>query len=438
MNPNDIPLERNLLSDALHRRPGVVKNEQGSLHQDRRVRGVRKLVSGRHSHSDAPHRCPGVVINEQGSSHFNGRVWGARKLVRGVGFRLGSWNVGSLTGKLRELADTFVRRRVNIACLQETKWVGEKAKEVDGTGFKLWYTGVERSKNGVGVMIDKTLKDRVVDVKRKGDRIILVKLVVEDLILNVLSVYAPQVGLPESVKLQFWEDLEEVLRGIPREEKLFMGGDLNGHVGQNNDGFDRVHGGFGYGTRNEAGEDVLNVALAYDLMLTNTFFRKRESHLVTFRSGQNCSQIDFFLTRREDRTSCIDCKVYPGECVATQHKLVVLEVRYNKVRRMQRRVQNPRIRWWKLKGDHQIAFKDKLLKEGPWQLDDGADKMWKEMSTCIQRVAREVLGESKGNGGQAKETWWWNEEVQEAIKRIKECFRGLHKCPNKENLQKFR
>jgi exonuclease III len=55
--------------------------------------------------------------------------------------RLGSWNVGSLTGKLRELVDTAIRRRVNILCVQETKWTGQKAKEVENTSFKLWYTG---------------------------------------------------------------------------------------------------------------------------------------------------------------------------------------------------------------------------------------------------------------------------------------------------------
>jgi hypothetical protein len=32
-------------------------------------------------------------------------------------------------------------------------------------------------KNGVGILIDRSLKDGVVDVKRQGDRIILVKLV---------------------------------------------------------------------------------------------------------------------------------------------------------------------------------------------------------------------------------------------------------------------
>ena len=54
---------------------------------------------------------------------------------------LGSWNVGSLTDKLRELVDTATRRRVNKLCVQETKWKGQKAKEVDNTGLKLWYTG---------------------------------------------------------------------------------------------------------------------------------------------------------------------------------------------------------------------------------------------------------------------------------------------------------
>ena len=56
-------------------------------------------------------------------------------------------------------------------------------------------------------------------------------------------------------------------------------------------------------------------------------FKKRESHLVMFRSGQHSSQIDFILARREDRRDCSDCKVIPGECVVPQHKLVVANFR---------------------------------------------------------------------------------------------------------------
>jgi hypothetical protein len=49
--------------------------------------------------------------------------------------------------------------------------------------------------------------------------------------------------------------------------------------------FDGVHGGFGYGSRNQEGKSILNFALAYDLIIANTIFRKRVSHLVTFSSS---------------------------------------------------------------------------------------------------------------------------------------------------------
>jgi exonuclease III len=71
---------------------------------------------------------------------------------------------------------------------------------VEDTGFKLWYTGTTSTKNGVGIMLDKSLKNEVVDIKRQGDRIILVELLVRDLVFNVISAYAPQIGLNESVK----------------------------------------------------------------------------------------------------------------------------------------------------------------------------------------------------------------------------------------------
>jgi exonuclease III len=176
-----------------------------------------------------------------------------RKLAEPTRIRLGSWNVGSLTGKLRELVDVAIRRRVNILCVQETKWKGQKAKEVEGSGFKLWYTGTSSGRNDVSILIDKNLKDGVVDVRRQGDRIILVRLVIGDLVLNVISAYAPQIGLSESSKSQFWEDLDSMVSTMPISEKLFIGGDLNGHVGATNVGYERVHGGFGYGSRNEGG-----------------------------------------------------------------------------------------------------------------------------------------------------------------------------------------
>jgi exonuclease III len=113
---------------------------------------------------------------------------------------------------------------------------------VENIGFKLWYTRKERSRNGVGILIDKSLKNEVVAVMTQGDRIIMIKLIFGDLVLNVISAYAPQVSLSDDVKRRFCEDLEDMVRGVPSSEKLFIGGDLNGHVGTCKGGFEKVHG----------------------------------------------------------------------------------------------------------------------------------------------------------------------------------------------------
>ncbi|KAK9086555.1 hypothetical protein Syun_028949 [Stephania yunnanensis] len=126
----------------------------------------------------------------------------------------------------------MIRRRVNIACLQETKWVGEKSREIGSTWFKLWYNGIDRKCNGVGIMVDNDYKDKVVDVKRMRDKLVLVKLIIGDEKINILSAYAPQVGLSESIKRKFWDDMDGFMQSIPLDENVFIGGDLNGMSGQ--------------------------------------------------------------------------------------------------------------------------------------------------------------------------------------------------------------
>ncbi|KAL5150022.1 Craniofacial development protein 2 [Glycine soja] len=270
------------------------------------------------------HRRPDVVKSKQGFPHFRERVW-VKKLVHDRRIRFGTWNIGTLTGKSMEIVDVMVRRKINFMCLQETKWTGEKAKELDNSGFKLWYTGKIRSRNGVGIIVDKEWKKDVVDVRRVGDRIIVLKLVVGQDTFNVISGYAPQVGLAEHFKVKFWEDLEGVLQDIPQGEKVFLGGDLNGHVGSVARGFEGVHGGFGLGEMNGEGKSILEFSEALDLSIANTWFKKREEHLITYKSGGTCSQIDFFLIRKSDRKYCLNCKVIPGESLTTQHRVLVMD-----------------------------------------------------------------------------------------------------------------
>ena len=127
--------------------------------------------------------------------------------------RLASWNIGSLTGKSIELLKSLHRRRISIACVQETKCVGAKVIVVDG--YKQWYLGSNKGKNGVGILVDKELVDSVVEVSRKSYRIMAIKVVVGSMTLNVVSVYAPQIGLSDEVKKRFWEDLDMIVHDVP-------------------------------------------------------------------------------------------------------------------------------------------------------------------------------------------------------------------------------
>jgi hypothetical protein len=78
-----------------------------------------------------------------------------------------------------------------------------------------------------------------------------------------------------------------------------------------------------------------------------------------------------------------------------------------------------------LKGKDTKVFKERTIKEGAWNEEDYTN-MWEKMVTCIRKVAPEVCGVTKGSGGEAKDTWWWNEEVQKAIKEKKECYKRLY------------
>ena len=74
-------------------------------------------------------------------------------------------------------------------CVQETKWVGEKVRIIKPWGYKLWYTGRDRNRNRVGVIINKQLLEDVVEVRKNGDRILLFKLILGRVIFNIISVY---------------------------------------------------------------------------------------------------------------------------------------------------------------------------------------------------------------------------------------------------------
>ena len=52
--------------------------------------------------------------------------------------KVGTLNVGTMTGKGRELAAMMVKRKVDILCVQETRWKGRKARNIGDRNILPW------------------------------------------------------------------------------------------------------------------------------------------------------------------------------------------------------------------------------------------------------------------------------------------------------------
>ena len=85
--------------------------------------------------------------------------------------------------------------------------------------------------------------------------------------------------------------------------------------------------GYGRSEPDVEGERILEYALAFDLLLGNTCFKKRDSYLITYKSGNAATQMDFIPFPRVMRKLVTDVKVIQGEEVALQHQHLVCDMR---------------------------------------------------------------------------------------------------------------
>ncbi|XP_071735757.1 uncharacterized protein [Rutidosis leptorrhynchoides] len=249
-----------------------------------------------------------------------------------------------------------------------------------------------------------------------------VSLIIKEETFTIISAYAPHAGLSDAKKKSFWELLDEVVRGCPGDHRLIIGGDLNGHIGVEAEGYEGAHGGFGFGPRNEEGCSTLEFAIAHELVVANSFFKKRDAQLATFYSGGRCTQIDFLLLRKGELRTCRDCKVLPAYTCSSQHRLLIMDlVTRGRVRRRAKVVQH-RILWKNLHGVKAETFRttvaDRLCVEGDNVAPADVDQLWNRMASTIREVAKEALGMALGTSRahkSSRESWWLSDNVQTKV-----------------------
>ncbi|XP_063846034.1 craniofacial development protein 2-like [Scylla paramamosain] len=266
------------------------------------------------------------------------------------------------------------------------------------------------------------------------------KLIINGKIWNIVSAYAPQQGCRDEEKEEFREKLEEYIESITRTELILIAGGMNAHVGESGNRYEGVHGGMGFGRRNVEGRRLLEIAEAAEITILNTWFKKIQSYLN--KSGQNETQVDYILVRREDKRLVMDCKLIPGEPVMTQQRLLVADFRM-KSGRKRRKEERKEIKVWELKNEKKNEFRNKveetlMERHRTGSLPEIAEKLWEDMKDILVTKAKEIWVKTSGKPKEEKDTWWWNDEVQAAIKDKKLALKQMKDIENDTTKENYR
>ena len=76
-----------------------------------------------------------------------------------------------------------------------------------------------------------------------------------------------------------------MIENISKEDKIVLGADLNGHLGEGNIGNEEIMGRYGAGRRNKEGSMVVDFGKRMDLAIVNTYFKKKDERRMTYKSG---------------------------------------------------------------------------------------------------------------------------------------------------------
>ena len=147
----------------------------------------------------------------------------------------------------------------------------------------IYYCGQESlRRNGVAIMVSKTVRNAVLGCKLKNNRMISVHLQGKPFNITVIQVYAPTSNAEEAEVEQFYEDLQDLLELTARKDVLFIIGDWNAKVGsQETPG---VAGIFGLGMQNEAGQRLTEFCQENALVIANTLLQQHKRRLYTWTS----------------------------------------------------------------------------------------------------------------------------------------------------------
>ena len=171
----------------------------------------------------------------------------------------------------------------NSATLVVVRWPGNGSLQTNEN--LILYSGLptqqpDNRRSGVAIALGeeaiKAWKAAGAECDPISDRLLKARFKIHTGHLSVFAVYAPTNEEAQTeASEKFYEELQEAVCGVPRQDMLVIMGDFNARVGCDDEAWHGVIGRNGPNEKNSNGDRLLDFCALNNLVVTNTTFKHR-------------------------------------------------------------------------------------------------------------------------------------------------------------------
>ena len=380
-----------------------------------------------------PGRDPSVP--QPGPGRHQATVEKTQTLIKNkrVPLTLACWNVRTLLDldnanrpqrRTALLSNELLRYKTDITALSETR-LSEEGQVKEASGYTFFWKGLpagDLRHAGVGFAVRSTLLSNLKELPSGfSERIMSCRLELGmNRFITLISVYAPTLSHPPEETEQFYSDLGELVRKVPKEDKIAVMGDFNARVGTDFNSWP-VLGKHGIGKVNRNGLALLTFCTENSLSISSTFFQQKDKYKSTWMHprSKHWHLIDYILVRSRDIKDVHSVRAMRGAECWTDHRLV--RARFGLVISPKCQKQSSplpkRINVSLLKNSDILKVFQENISKIP-RLDN--ENPWPSFRDSVSDISQNVLGFKT-----RKSADWFNEN-QIAISHLLEVKQQLH------------
>ena len=364
---------------------------------------------------------------------------------------IGTWNVLTLLkpGKMQELSEQLEKVKMDIVALQEIRWNGDGI--INKKNFVLYYSGSQKKKGqaGTGFFVKKKYQNTVIDFEPYNERLCKLRIQSKYNKLTLINTYAPTEEKSTEMKEQFYEDLQNLIKKVPKSDTVIVLGDFNAQVGKE-ECYRSVSGRHSiHEITNGNGEMLCHFAIQNNLKIMSTQFQHKTIHKATWLSPDNNTgnQIDHVLITNKKSDLIEDVRSLRGPNIDSDHFLVKAIFKQSlpaKYRKKSEKV----FKWNKQNLQCNVKLKEYKevlygkLKEENKNENENIDERWNKLRNTITEAAELVIQRQ----GKPERNEWWDDdckkimdEKNEARKKFlqmktrasQDCYKNKRKEANK-------